>query len=89
VAVVGGVSQPLAAYYAAAALPTLRATLAGAGKRSLRAALQGLNVVYVDESELRGENPARDFIDLDTPDDLAAAQRGTTIRAVCDPPDRR
>ena len=76
VPVVGSISQPLAAYYAVTALPVLRATLAGSGKRSPRAALQSLNVVYVDESELRGADPARDFIDLDTPDDLAAARRG-------------
>ena len=75
VPVIGGISQPLAACYAAAALPVLRTTLAGTGKRSPRTALQSLNVVYVDESELRGADPARDFIDLDTPDDLAAARR--------------
>jgi molybdopterin-guanine dinucleotide biosynthesis protein A len=79
VPVAGNFPQPLAAYYAVTALPALQATLTGAGKRSLRAALQGLNVVYVDASELRGDDPAHDFIDLDTPSDLAAARRGITI----------
>jgi molybdopterin-guanine dinucleotide biosynthesis protein A len=79
VPVIGGVSQPLAAYYAVAALPVLRTTLTGLGKRSPRASLQGLNVVYVNESELRGTDPTRDFIDLDTPADLMAVMREMKI----------
>lgn len=72
VPVVQGHPQPLAAYYAATALPALRAVLGGPGKRSLRAVLEQLNVVFVHEEQLLGADPARQsFIDLDTPADLA------------------
>lgn len=72
VPVVQDVPQPLAAYYAATALPALRTVLAGSGKRSLRAALEQLNVVFVHEDHLLSADPARQsFIDLDTPADLA------------------
>ena len=57
----------------------IRALLAGEGKRSLRAALERLNVCYVGESELLAADPGlRSFFDLDTPDDLAAARQGET-----------
>jgi molybdopterin-guanine dinucleotide biosynthesis protein A len=74
VPVVKNVPQPLAAYYAVAALPALRAALMGIGKHSPRAVLQGLNAVYVDENELGQSDAAHDFIDLDTPADLMAAR---------------
>lgn len=77
VPVVQGHPQPLAAYYAATALPALRAVLAGPGKRSLRAALEQLNVVFVHEDQLLSADPARQsFIDLDTPADLATLAVG-------------
>lgn len=76
VPVVQGHLQPLAAYYAASCLGTLRAHLADGGKNSLRALLEQLRVRYVDESELRKADPAlRSFCDLDTPQDVATAQK--------------
>lgn len=76
VPVVAGHPQPLAAFYAVSALAVIQGILAGDGKRSLRAALERLNVCYVDESELRAADPGlRSFFDLDTPDDVAAARR--------------
>ena len=75
VPVVDGHPQPLAAFYSATALASINAVLAGQGKRSLRAALDRLNVCYVGQSELVAADPGlRSFFDLDTPDDLAAAR---------------
>jgi len=77
VPVVAGHPQPLAAFYAVGALAVIQDLLAGDGKRSLRAALERLNVCYVDESELRAADPGlRSFFDLDTPEDLAQAREG-------------
>jgi molybdopterin-guanine dinucleotide biosynthesis protein A len=74
VPVVGGYHQPLAAFYAASALETMRASLA-AGDRSLRGTLEKLDVRYVSEAELREFDPQlRSFFDLDTPQDFQAAQ---------------
>jgi molybdopterin-guanine dinucleotide biosynthesis protein A len=75
VPVVGGYQQPLAAFYAASALETMRASLA-AGDRSLRGTLEKLEVRYVNEAELRECDPQlRSFFDLDTPQDFQAAQK--------------
>ena len=77
VPVVAGHPQPLAAFYTVGALAVIQDLLAGDGKRSLRAALERLNVCYVDESELRAADPGlRSFFDLDTPEDLAQAREG-------------
>ncbi len=74
VPVVGGYQQPLAAFYAASALETMRASL-GAGDKSLRGVLAKLDVRYVSEAELRECDPQlRSFFDLDTPQDLQAAR---------------
>lgn len=74
VPVVGGYEQPLAAFYAKSALETMRASLAG-GDRSLRGALEKMEVKYVSEAELRAADPQlRSFFDLDTPQDFQAAQ---------------
>ena len=71
--VIGGHPQPLAAFYAASALETMRASLAS-GDRSLRGMLRKLDVREVSEAELRVLDPQlRSFFDLDTPQDLAAA----------------
>ena len=76
VPVVHGHVQPLAAFYSRAALPVIQSILEGRGKRSIRSALAQLNVLYVDESELRGADPGlRSFFDLDTPQDLVEARR--------------
>lgn len=72
VSVAGGYRQPLAAFYAVRALPEMRAALAG-GDKSLRGVLQKLDVLYVEEAELHATDP-RNFFDLDTPQDYAAAQ---------------
>ncbi|MBS1227194.1 MAG: putative molybdenum cofactor guanylyltransferase [Proteobacteria bacterium] len=77
VPVVGGHPQPLAAFYSASCLATVRALLDEThGKRSLRAALDRLDVCYVDESQLLAADPElRSFFDLDTPQDLIEAIR--------------
>jgi molybdenum cofactor guanylyltransferase len=76
VPVVQGHPQPLAAFYAVGCLTVMRAHLAGGGKKSLRAALEQLQVRYVDEAELLQADPAlRSFFDLDTPQDIAAAMK--------------
>jgi molybdopterin-guanine dinucleotide biosynthesis protein A len=73
VPVVGGYNQPLAAFYAASALETMRVSLA-AGDKSLRGALEKLEVRHVSEAELREFDPQlRSFFDLDTPQDYLAA----------------
>jgi len=75
VPVVAGHPQPLAAFYSTRCLEPIRAILDGEGKRSLRAALEQLNVCYVAQSQLQAADPGlRSFFDLDTPDDLAAAR---------------
>ena len=76
VPVIQGCPQPLAAFYATSALPEIQAFLAAPGKHSLRGALERLAVCRVHESRLQGVDPGlRSFIDLDTPDDVAAARR--------------
>lgn len=73
VPVVDGHPQPLAAFYEKSALETMRASLA-ADNRSLRGALDKLEVNYVNEAELCECDPQlRSFFDLDTPQDLAQA----------------
>lgn len=75
VPMVGGYPQPLAAFYATSTLATMRASLA-AGDRSLRGALEKLQVIYVSEAELRECDPQlRSFFDLDTPQDFQTAQK--------------
>lgn len=76
VPVVRGIPQPLAAFYAASALPVLQADLAGSGKHSLRAVLEQLDVAWVEEACLLAADPdLRSFFDLDTPADLAWARQ--------------
>jgi len=76
VPVVHGYPQPLAAFYSASCLEAIQGLLSGPGKHSLRAALEQLNVRYVDESELLATDPGlRSFFDLDTPQDLAMAKQ--------------
>lgn len=76
VPVVHGHPQPLTAFYSASGLDQMRALLEAEGRRSLRAALEQLNVCYVDESDLlKSDSGLRSFFDLDTPQDVAAARR--------------
>ncbi|OHC90571.1 MAG: hypothetical protein A3J99_02845 [Sideroxydans sp. RIFOXYD2_FULL_59_7] len=74
VPMIGGHPQPLFAFYAKDALPTMRDALAS-GEKRVRAVLQRLDVRYVEEAELRDFDPQfRSFLDLDTPQDYQAAQ---------------
>lgn len=74
VPLVDGHPQPLAAFYSIDALPAVRALATGEGKRSLRAALERLQVAYVHAADLMTADPGLDsFVDLDTPEDLAKA----------------
>ena len=82
VPVAHGHPQPLAAFYAVSCLETIRAlldeteALGQGGKRSLRAALDRLNVCYVGEAALLADDPGlRSFFDLDTMQDLIEAIR--------------
>ena len=75
VPVIQGFQQPLAAYYAVSTRPAIHAVLSAPGKHSLRAALERLNVCLVHESGLQPVDPGLNcFVDLDTPEDLAAAR---------------
>ena len=83
VPVVDGHVQPLAAFYSVSALPVMRKTLSGNGRRSIRGVLEQLNVLYVAESELLAADPdLRSFVDLDTPQDLAALQQRASGRVM-------
>ena len=74
VPLVDGHPQPLAAFYSINAMPAVCALAAGDGKRSLRAALERLQVAYVHAADLITADPGLDsFVDLDTPEDLAKA----------------
>ncbi|MFT3848632.1 MAG: molybdenum cofactor guanylyltransferase [Propionivibrio sp.] len=74
VPMVDGHPQPLAAFYPVTCLPTVRTLLEGVGKRSLRAALERIDVCYVDERDLRVADAGLDsFFDLDTPEDATTA----------------
>ncbi len=75
VPVAQGILQPLAAFYAVAALPDLRTMLDTPGKPGLRAALERLDARRVHRVEMQeGDGFSGSFDDLDTPDDLAAAR---------------
>jgi len=74
VPVVQGYPQPLAAFYARTSLGVMRNLLESDGKKSLQAVLKRLDVRYVEESQLQSVDPCmRSFLDLDTPQDVAAA----------------
>ena len=76
VPVVGDMPQPTFAFYARQALPLLKSTLAGSGKRSLLSSLACLEVRWVDEAALVSSDPElRSFIDLDTPQDWSKIRR--------------
>jgi molybdopterin-guanine dinucleotide biosynthesis protein A len=68
-------AQPLAAFYARACLPVLRQSLAR-GNKSIIGALKSLDVRYVGADELLPfDSQLRSFFDLDTPQDVALAER--------------
>ncbi len=79
--VVNGHSQPLAALYATACLPQLRACLAS-NDHSLMGALRRLQATYLDESVMIQADPSlHSFFDLDTPADWTRAQQIHKARA--------
>lgn len=71
VPVVGGYPQPMAAFYSVSCLDVIRKSLGGQDK-SLRGVLRQLDVCYVDEAGMT-DAALRSFVDLDTPEDYAAA----------------
>lgn len=74
VPMIDGHPQPLFAFYAKQALPVMREAQVS-GEKRVRAVLKQLDVRYVNEAELREYDPQfRSFFDLDTPQDLKAAQ---------------
>jgi len=76
VPVVQGHAQPLAAFYARDCLQALQLLLGASGQHSFRALLERLRVCHVDEAQLLAADPQlRSFFDLDTPEDVAAAQK--------------
>ncbi len=65
--------QPLLAFYSCACLPQFRASLAS-GNYSILAALNSLNVRFVQEDEVALHDPTlHSFFDIDTPSDLLRA----------------
>ena len=76
VPVVQGHPQPLAAFYAGSCVAAMRESLSTQDK-SLRRALQMLDVCYVDQAGMLEADPElRSFFDLDTPQDVEKALRG-------------
>ena len=76
VPVVQGHPQPLAAFYACSCLAVLRESLQMRDK-SLRGALQMLDVCYVEQAGILDADPRlRSFFDLDTPQDVEKALHG-------------
>ena len=72
---VQGRLQPLAAYYARDCSAIAQRVLSGKGRHSLHALLELLDVRYVDEAQLNAVDPQLcSFFDLDTPQDVVAAQ---------------
>jgi molybdopterin-guanine dinucleotide biosynthesis protein A len=62
--------QPLFGVYAKSGIDTMGDSIKK-GKRSLRALLKRMNVLYVDEEEVRKiDSEGRSFININTPEDL-------------------
>jgi molybdopterin-guanine dinucleotide biosynthesis protein A len=67
--------EPLLARYGRGCLPVVEAQLA-AGQRAVHDALARLAVTWLDEAELRAVEPSlRSFTNVNTPEDLARAER--------------
>jgi molybdenum cofactor guanylyltransferase len=74
---VGGRPEPLLARYAPPCLPVIESRLA-AGERALHTLLDELAVAWIEEAELRAVDPdLRTLLNVNTPEDLARARRGT------------
>lgn len=72
--VVHGRLQPLAAFYSVNCIPSMGDSLS-LGDKSLRGAINRLDVCYVDEAEMVRVDPQlRSFFDLDTPQELVIAR---------------
>jgi molybdopterin-guanine dinucleotide biosynthesis protein A len=70
----GGRPEALLAVYGRGALPAIERSIA-AGRLKVMAALEGLRVRFLDESELASVDPERcSFANVNTPADLAAAR---------------
>ena len=69
---VDGHAQPLCARYSPTALARA-ARLVAAGERSMRALLDALVVLWIDEPEWSAVTTARCFVDVDTPGDARRA----------------
>ena len=71
----GGVPQPLAAWYAPCAFPTLAAALA-AGERSISRAVMSLSPMLLADAELAAMPGGLEaWLNVNTPDDLARAEQ--------------
>ncbi len=71
---VGGYAEPLFGFYKKTALPAMEDALIR-GERRLQGVFGGLNVLYVEGHEMRPLDPElRSFVNINTPDDLAAAE---------------
>ncbi len=74
VPLVGGRPEPLLALYAKSALPGFERAVA-TGRLRVVEALEGLRVLHLDESRLAAADPGlRSFVNVNTPDELAAAR---------------
>ena len=69
---VDGMAQSLCARYSPDALTTAVA-LVSAGEQSMRALLDAIDVVLVDEGDWGAVADAHAFLDIDTPEDAASA----------------
>lgn len=73
-----GQPEPLCALYGASATEKLRAALEG-GMRSVRAALQNLRVLYLDEAQWEPFDPGHNgFTNWNTPQDIQQVSPGET-----------
>lgn len=73
-AVVGGIVQPLSAFYSKAILPEMRLRM-NRGDRSLMTLIGDLDVTLVEEKQLKAIDPdMHGFMDLDTEQDVDMAE---------------
>jgi molybdopterin-guanine dinucleotide biosynthesis protein A len=73
---VGGILQPLVAVYRVAPMLAAVDDALAAGRRSVVAAIEGLDILLVQEPELRSVDPElHSFRNANTPQELAALER--------------
>ena len=74
VPVVGGYAEPLFAFYAKPLAEVFRQALER-GQRSVQAAYGGLRIRFLDEAEIRAQDPALlSFTNINTPEELSGAR---------------